>query len=676
MSNDSARANSIRFLAIDAVQKANSGHPGMPMGMADIAQVLWHDFLKHNPHNPHWPNRDRFILSNGHGSMLHYALLYLTGYDLTIDDLKNFRQLHSRTPGHPEYGITPGVETTTGPLGQGLGHAVGMALAEKILSTEFNREHFPIVDHFTYVFLGDGCLMEGISHEVCSLAGTLKLHKLIAFWDDNNISIDGHVDGWCRDNVPMRFRAYNWHVIENIDGHDPEQIKQAVIHAKLITDKPILICCKTVIGYGSPNKAGTHDVHGAPLGEAEIVAIREKLHWPYPPFDIPDPVLADWRIAQEKGLKLENFWNDLFIQYKKTYPELAREFERRIINNLLPSHFDKIITQNLDSFTHPADNKDYKNIATRKASQLVLNILTPELPELLGGSADLTGSNLTLAKTGVSITPENFNGNYIHYGVREFGMSAILCGLSLHGGFIPFGGTFLTFSDYAKNAVRLASLMKIRVIFVYSHDSIGLGEDGPTHQPIEHIGMLRLIPGLSLWRPCDAVETLIAWQMAIENKHQPTCLLLSRQNLPLQDYSNIDYSLIKKGGYILVETQAETLPDIILISTGSEISLAISAAKILHEKYYKNIRVVSMPCMDLFLKQDENYQEKVLPKNNKNRIAIEAGSKDNWYRFTGHEGKIIGIDCFGESAPASQVYQALGITVDAIVEAAQGFFTH
>jgi len=652
-------ANCIRFLAIDAVQKANSGHPGMPMGMADIAQVLWHDFLKHNPKNPHWINRDRFILSNGHGSLLQYALLHLTGYDLTLEDLKNFRQLHSRTPGHPEYGITPGVETTTGPLGQGLAHGVGMALAEQILAVKFNREHFPLIDHYTYVFLGDGCLMEGISHEVCSLAGTLKLHKLIAVWDNNGISIDGRVNGWFRDDTPMRFRAYGWHVIENIDGHDPVSIKHALIEAKTVTDRPVLLCCRTIIGFGSPHKAGSHDVHGAPLGDAEVKATREQLQWPYAPFEIPAEFYSAWN-ACEKGEKLEHFWNDLRTRYQTEYPELSQEFDRRF-NHTLPENFNETIKNLLEKFT-----KNPENIATRKASQNCLNHLELILPELLGGSADLTSSNLTLANTAKTITPEDFTGNYLHYGVREFGMSAMMCGMSLYGGLIPFGGTFLTFADYAKNAVRLAALMKIRVIFVYSHDSIGLGEDGPTHQPVEHIGMLRLIPGLSLWRPCDAIETLIAWQTAIENLHQPTCLLLSRQNLPALTHKNPED--IKKGGYILVEPQHK--PDIILLSTGSEVSLAIDAAKILQEKYNKNIRVVSLPSVDIFLKQPKNYQNTVLPPDITQRIAIEAGSSDPWYRFVGFEGKIIGIDRFGESAPAPDVYKTLGITVEHIVQAA------
>lgn len=657
-------ANCIRFLAIDAVQKANSGHPGMPMGMADIAEVLWNDFLHHSPAHPNWPNRDRFILSNGHGSMLQYALLHLSGYDLKLDDLKHFRQLHSVTPGHPEYGITIGVETTTGPLGQGIAHGVGLALAEKLLAQQFNQPNFNIVDHYTYVFMGDGCLMEGISHEACSLAGTLKLNKLIAFWDDNGISIDGHVNGWFRDNTPERFRAYGWHVIENIDGHNPDKIKAAITTAKAITDKPILICCKTIIGFGSPNKAGTHDVHGSPLSDAEIKVVREKLNWSHPAFEIPQEYYSAWD-AKQKGLDLEKNWQTLFNHYQEKHPLLAQEFQRRI-HHKLPNNFEEIIQTALNKFL-----ANPETIATRKASQNCLNILAPIFPEFLGGSADLTGSNLTLAKTAKAITPEDFNGNYIYYGVREFGMSAIMCGITLHGGFIPFGGTFLTFCDYARNAVRLAALMKIRVIFVYSHDSIGLGEDGPTHQPVEHIGMLRLTPDLSVWRPCDPVETLVAWQMAIENINKPSCLLLSRQNLPQQIHTEKTINHIKKGGYIL--SDSEKSPDIILISTGSEVHLASEAAKILRENHKKSVRVVSMPSVDTFLSQEKNYQEEVLPKHIKHRIAIEAGSKDIWYKFVGFEGKIIGMDSFGESAPASEIYKALGITAENIVKAALEF---
>jgi transketolase len=652
-------ANCIRALAMDAVQKANSGHPGMPMGMADIAEVLWHDFLHHNPSNPRWANRDRFVLSNGHGCMLQYAVLHLTGYDLSLDDLKHFRQLHSKTPGHPEYGYTPGVESTTGPLGQGLGHAAGIALAEKILGQLFNQKNFNIIDHYTYVFLGDGCLMEGISHEVCSLASTWKLNKLIAFWDNNHISIDGQVGPWFTDNTPERFRAYGWHVIENIDGHDADQIKQAIITAKSILDKPVLICCKTIIGFGAPTKANTADAHGSPLGDAEITAAKAALHWTYPAFDIPVEYYAAWS-TQEKGQHLENQWQNLFADYQKQFPELAKELMRRLEGNL-PENFEAFIKQAILDINP-------ENIASRKASQNYINLLTPFLPELLGGSADLTHSNLTLAKTAKIFTADNPTGTYIHYGVREFGMSAIMCGIALHGGFIPFGGTFLTFCDYARNAVRLSALMKIHVIYIYSHDSIGLGEDGPTHQPIEHLNMLRMTPGLSIWRPCDDVETLIAWQMAIEQKNHPTCLILSRQNLPSQIHNNSED--IKYGAYILYQSNSNKTPDVILISTGSEVSIAMDAAKMLESKHHKNIRVISMPSVDMFLKQDQTYQEKLLPKEVKNRIAIEAGSKDSWYRFVGLDGKVVGLERFGESAPASEVYQYLGITVDNIVKTA------
>lgn len=652
-------ANSIRVLALDAVQKANSGHPGMPLGMADIAEVLWNDFLNHSPKNPHFINRDRFILSNGHGSMLQYALLYLTGYDLSLEDLKNFRQLHSKTPGHPEYGITPGVETTTGPLGQGLAHAVGMALAEKLLSQEFNRENHTIVDHYTYVFLGDGCLMEGVSHEVCSLAGTWKLNKLIAFWDNNHISIDGNVKGWFTDNTPERFKAYHWHVIENIDGHDAEQIKQAILEAKQVTDKPVLICCKTTIGFGSPNKAGTADVHGSPLGEEEVKLTKQQLGWPYSPFEIPDAILSTWRKALSQGLELEADWNEKFKQYQQHHPELAKEFLRRMQGKLPENYQEKSI----EILKRYLENKE--NSATRKASQLCINDLSDILPELLGGSADLTHSNLTLTKN---------SKNYIYYGVREFGMSAIMCGLSLHGGYIPFGGTFLTFCDYARNAVRLAALMKRRVIFVYTHDSIGLGEDGPTHQPIEHITMLRATPNLFVWRPCDLAETWVAWQSAVESTQHPSCLLFSRQNLPAQDHTSAynDVSNIKQGGYVLYQTDINKNPDIILIATGSEVSLALSSVKMLEEQHQKNVRVVSMPCVELFLLQGQEYQDKILPPLVKNRIAIEAGSGLSWYRFTGTEGKVLGIEQFGESAPAAEVYKFLGLTAEAVVKFAVG----
>ncbi len=652
-------ANAIRALSMDAVQKANSGHPGMPMGMADIAEVLWNDYLKHNPNNPHWLNRDRFILSNGHGSMLQYALLHLTGYDLSIEDIKQFRQLHSKTPGHPEFGCTPGVETTTGPLGQGIAHGVGMALAEKTLAAQFNRPNFNIIDHFTYVFMGDGCMMEGISHEVCSYAGTQKLGKLIAFWEDNEISIDGHVSGWFTDNTPERFLAYGWHVIANVDGHDADAIYAAIKSAKEVTDKPSLICCRTVIAYGAPNAAGTHEAHGAALGEKEIEATRKNLGWNYPPFVIPENIYAAWN-AKEKGVNAESNWQKLFGEYTKQFPELSAELTRRLKGDL-----PKSFTEYMQQFTEQTQNKN-ENIATRKASQNCLNILGQQLPELVGGSADLTGSNLTLWSGATTLSAENPGGNYLYYGVREFGMSAIMCGIALHGGFIPFGGTFLTFVDYAKNAVRLAALMKQRVIFVYTHDSIGLGEDGPTHQPVEHIGMLRLTPQLSLWRPCDAVESAVAWQMAIEKFDGPTCLLFSRQALPQQSRDKQTLENIYRGGYILKD--CEGVPDAILIATGSEVSLAVESCKILEERG-KKIRIVSMPSTDVFDHQSEEYRHKVLPQQVTARVAIEAGAKDIWYKYVGLAGKIIGLNRFGESAPAPQVYQALGITKEAIVQA-------
>lgn len=652
-------ANAIRALSMDAVQKANSGHPGMPMGMADIAEVLWNDFLKHDPANPQWANRDRFILSNGHGSMLQYALLHLTGYDLTLDDLKNFRQLHAKTPGHPEVGITPGIETTTGPLGQGLANAVGMALAERVLAAHFNRPDHTIVDHYTYVFLGDGCLMEGISHEACSLAGTLGLGKLICFWDDNGVSIDGQVEGWFTDNTPERFRAYNWHVIPFVDGHDPVAVKKAIEEARKVTDRPSMICCKTTIAYGAPNLAGTAEAHGAPLGEKEIQAAREQLGWSYPPFVIPDEIYAAWD-AKTKGLREETTWNTLFSKYQQAFPELAAEFLRRTQGEL-PANWAQKSAQFILNTHHKAEN-----IATRKASQNALNGFGPLLPELMGGSADLTGSNLTLWSGSKTITKQNYDGNYIFYGVREFGMSAIMNGMAFHG-FIPYGGTFLTFSDYARNAVRMAALMKRRVIFVYTHDSIGLGEDGPTHQPIEHINMLRMTPNMSLWRPCDAVESAVAWQQAIQRKDGPTCLLFSRQTLPHQHREDETLPLIARGGYVLQNPVGT--PQAIIIATGSEVSLAVAAAKILTEQG-KKIRVVSMPSTDVFAAQDSAYQESVLPKAVTARIVIEAGSKDFWYKYVGLNGKIIGIDHFGESAPAAEVFKALGITVENVVNAA------
>lgn len=652
-------ANAIRFLSMDAVQKANSGHPGMPMGMADIAEVLWNDFLHHNPTNPQWLDRDRFILSNGHGSMLQYALLHLSGYDVSLEDLKQFRQLHSKTPGHPEYGYTPGVETTTGPLGQGIANAVGMALAERTLAAQFNRPGHTIVDHHTYVFMGDGCLMEGISHEVCSLAGTWGLGKLIAFWDDNEISIDGHVKGWFTDNTAERFRAYNWHVIENVDGHDPEQIKSAIMAARAVTDKPSLICCRTIIAYGAPKFAGTSEAHGAPLGAEEIAATRKALDWPYAPFEIPQEYYAAWN-AQTKGKNLENEWQTKFNAYQKAFPELAEEFLRRM-QGTLPDHWQEK-SQQIIAAIHTKS----ENIASRKASQNVLGSFGPLLPELIGGSADLTCSNLTMWTGSKTVTAENQDGNYIYYGVREFGMSAIMNGLARHGGFIPYGGTFLTFLDYARNAVRMAALMKQRVIFVYTHDSIGLGEDGPTHQPIEHINMLRSTPNMSVWRPCDAVESAVAWQQAIERRDGPTCLLFSRQTLPHQHREEKTLANVARGGYVLLDCTGT--PDAILIATGSEVSLAVNAAKELTQQG-KRIRVVSMPSTDYFAAQDLHYQESVLPKSILARVAIEAGNTDFWYRYVGIHGKVIGADCYGESAPAPDVFKALGITVEHIVQA-------
>lgn len=653
-------ANAIRVLSMDAVQKANSGHPGMPMGMADIAEVLWNDFLQHNPANPAWHNRDRFIVSNGHGCMLLYSLLHLTGYALTIEDIKNFRQLHSKTPGHPEFGETPGVETTTGPLGQGLANAVGMAIAEKHLAKEFNREGFPIVDHYTYVFAGDGCLMEGISHEACSLAGTLGLDKLIVFYDDNQISIDGNVQGWFTDNTPLRFQSYGWHVITDVDGHDSEALHRAIKEARAVGDKPVLICCKTVIGWGSPNKAGTAKTHGEALGDAEVEAVRKNLNWSFAPFDIPQDLYEGWN-ARAKGEKLERAWQELFAAYQENHPELAKEFIRRM-EKKLPSSW-KVESQALLDETQ----QKKETIATRKASQNCLNHFAGILPELMGGSADLTGSNLTNWQGVKPFSKETPEGQYIFYGVREFGMSAIMNGIALYGGIIPFGGTFLTFSDYARNSLRLAALMRQRVIFVYTHDSIGLGEDGPTHQPVEHAPSLRLIPHLSVWRPCDTTETAVAWEKAIEHQG-PTCLLLSRQNLPYQERNQETVTHIKRGGYILSDCR-ET-PDLIMIATGSEVTLAMESAKQLTALGEK-VRVVSMPSTDTFLSQDAAYQEKVLPSTVTARIAIEAAASDGWYKFVGCRGKVIGLDRFGASAPAKDVFKECGFTVEHVTSIAK-----
>lgn len=656
MSTHRELANAIRVLSMDAVQKANSGHPGMPMGMADIAEVLWNDFLQHNPVNPAWHNRDRFTLSNGHGCMLLYSLLHLSGYKLSIEDIKNFRKLHSKTPGHPEFGETPGVETTTGPLGQGLANAVGMAIAEKHLAKEFNREGFPIVDHYTYAFVGDGCLMEGISHEVCSLAGTLGLSKLIVLYDDNQISIDGNVQGWFADNTPLRFESYGWHVIADVDGHDSEALQKAITKARAITDKPVLICCKTVIGWGSPNKAGTSKTHGEALGEAEVEAVRKELNWPHAPFDIPQAIYDGWD-ARAKGKKLEQAWQELFAAYSKAHPALAAEFTRRM-EKQLP---DTWVAETKALLDETLQKKE--TIATRKASQNCLNHFAKILPEFMGGSADLTGSNLTNWQGVKAFSKETPEGQYIFYGVREFGMSAIMNGIALYGGIIPFGGTFLTFSDYARNALRLAALMRQRVIFVYTHDSIGLGEDGPTHQAVEHAPSLRMIPQLSVWRPCDTTETAVAWQKAIENQG-PTCLLFSRQNLPFQERDQEMVANIGRGGYILLDCVGT--PDLIMIATGSEVGLAMESASELTALGQK-VRVVSMPSTDVFLSQDLAYQENVLPTAVTTRIAIEAAVSDGWYKFVGCRGKVIGIDRFGASAPAKEVYKECGMTVEHIV---------
>lgn len=653
-------ANAIRFLSMDAVQKAKSGHPGAPMGMADIAEVLWRDHMNHNPADPHWADRDRFVLSNGHGSMLIYSLLHLTGYDLPIEELKNFRQLHSKTPGHPEYGYTPGVETTTGPLGQGIANAVGFAISERTLAAQFNRPGHDVVDHHTYVFMGDGCMMEGISHEACSLAGTLKLNKLIAFYDDNGISIDGEVEGWFTDDTAARFESYGWHVIRDIDGHDASQINAAVNEAKNQTDKPTLIMCKTIIGFGSPNKAGSESVHGAPLGDAEIAATREALGWSYGPFEIPKDIYEAWD-ARTAGKEKQSAWDKKFAAYSAQFPELAAEFTRRM-NGELPANFDadaKQFVENLQQ--NPA------NIASRKASQNALEAFGKVLPEFMGGSADLAPSNLTMwsGSKALNVDPA---GNYIHYGVREFGMSAIMNGIALHGGFIPYGATFLMFVEYARNAVRMAALMKVRSIFVYTHDSIGLGEDGPTHQPVEQLASLRVTPNVSTWRPCDQVESAVAWKYAIERKDGPSALIFSRQNLEQQPRSPEQLGNIEKGAYILKDCAGT--PELIFIATGSEVELAVKAADQLTSEGRK-VRVVSMPSTDVFDKQDAAYREAVLPANVTARVAIEAGIADYWFKYTGLNGAIIGMHTFGESAPAEVLFKEFGITVEKAVEAAK-----
>ena len=661
MSSRRELANAIRALSMDAVQKARSGHPGAPMGMADIAEVLWRDYMNHNPANPEWMDRDRFVLSNGHGSMLIYSLLHLTGYDLSIDDLKNFRQLHSKTAGHPEYGYAPGVETTTGPLGQGIANGVGMAAAEKTLAAQFNRPGHDIVDHYTYVFMGDGCMMEGISHEVCSLAGTLGLGKLIAFYDDNGISIDGEVEGWFTDNTVKRFEAYNWHVIPAVDGHDATAIKAAIEAARAEQDKPTLICCKTVIGFGSPNKEGKEESHGAPLGDDEIRLTRERLGWHYAPFEVPAEIYSQWD-AKEAGAAKEAAWNEKFAAYRAEHPELAAEFIRRQKGEL-PADFAEKATAYIKSC-----QQEGEKIASRKASQNTLNAYGPILPELLGGSADLAGSNLTIWSGSKCISHEDANGNYLHYGVREFGMTAMMSGIALHGGFIPYGATFLVFMEYACNAVRMAALMKQRSILVYTHDSIGLGEDGPTHQPIEQIASLRMTPNMNAWRPCDTVESAVAWKHAIERVDGPSALIFSRQNLPCMARTDEQMTRIERGGYILKDCQG--LPELILIATGSEVELAMNADAVLSGQGRK-VRVVSMPSTDVFDAQDAGYKQSVLPLEVPARIAIEAAAADFWYKYVGLDGRIIGMTTYGESAPAEDLFPYFGFTVENIVAVAE-----
>ncbi|EEY43119.1 transketolase [Vibrio cholerae] len=661
MSSRKQLANAIRALSMDGVQKANSGHPGAPMGMADIAEVLWRSHLNHNPQNPNWADRDRFVLSNGHGSMLIYSLLHLSGYELSIDDLKNFRQLHSKTPGHPEYGYAPGIETTTGPLGQGITNAVGMAIAEKALAAQFNKPGHDIVDHFTYVFMGDGCLMEGISHEACSLAGTLGLGKLIAFWDDNGISIDGHVEGWFSDDTPKRFEAYGWHVIPAVDGHDADAINAAIEAAKAETSRPTLICTKTIIGFGSPNKAGSHDCHGAPLGNDEIKAAREFLGWEHAPFEIPADIYAAWD-AKQAGASKEAAWNEKFAAYAKAYPAEAAEYKRRVAGEL-PANWEAATSEIIANLqANPA------NIASRKASQNALEAFGKLLPEFMGGSADLAPSNLTMWSGSKSLTAEDASGNYIHYGVREFGMTAIINGIALHGGFVPYGATFLMFMEYARNAMRMAALMKVQNIQVYTHDSIGLGEDGPTHQPVEQIASLRMTPNMSTWRPCDQVESAVAWKLAIERKDAPSALIFSRQNLAQQPRSAEQVANIAKGGYILKDCAGQ--PELILIATGSEVELAVAAYEQLSAEG-KAVRVVSMPSTDAFDKQDAAYREAVLPSAVTKRIAIEAGIADFWYKYVGFGGRIIGMTSFGESAPAGELFKLFGFTTENVVKQAK-----
>src|SRR5690554_5142753 len=655
-------ANAIRVLSMDAVQKANSGHPGAPMGMADIAEVLWNDYLQHNPQNPAWCDRDRFVLSNGHGSMLVYSLLHLSGYDLPIEELKNFRQLHSKTPGHPELGYTPGVEITTGPLGQGISAAVGMALAEKMLAAQFNRESHDIVDHYTYCFLGDGCMMEGISHESCSLAGTLGLGKLIAFWDDNGISIDGDVAGWFTDDTPRRFEAYGWHVITSVDGHDPEAIKRAIAAAQEETQRPTLICCKTVIGFGSPNKAGFASSHGSPLGDDEIVATREALKWSHEPFKIPDDVYAGWD-AKEKGAQAEQDWQGKFDAYRTAYPAEAAEFERRVMRGDLPETF----ARDAEAFIQEC-HQNPKKVASRQASQSTIAAYNKLLPEMVGGSADLAGSNLTMWDGSVPVTALNAGGNYIYYGVREFGMSAIMNGISAHGGFICYGGTFLMFQQYAANAVRMAALMKLRNVFVYTHDSIGQGEDGPTHQPVEVLATLCLTPNLHTWRPCDATETAVAWKSAVERKDGPATLVFSRQGIDTVERPDEQVANIARGGYILKD--CEGTPELILIATGSEVPITVAAAEKLSAAGRK-VRVVSMPSTSVFDEQDASYREQVLPLSVTARVAVEAAHVDFWYKYVGIDGRVVGMTTFGESAKGPDLMEYFGFTVDNIVATAE-----
>ena len=662
MTSRTELANAIRALSMDAVQKAKSGHPGAPMGMADIAEVLWNDFLKHNPENPDWADRDRFILSNGHGSMLIYSLLHLSGYDLSIEDLKNFRQMDSKTPGHPEYGYAPGIETTTGPLGQGIANGVGMAVAEKVLAAQFNKPGHDVVDHNTYVFMGDGCMMEGISHEACSLAGTLGLGKLIAFYDDNGISIDGEVEGWFTDDTVQRFQSYGWQVIPKVNGHDPEEIKAAIENAKENTDQPTLICCKTIIGFGSPNKEGKEDCHGAPLGDDEIALTRERLGWKHGAFEIPEDVYNGWD-AKISGVEKESSWNDKFAAYTAEFPELAAEYKRRMAGDL-PADF----SAQADAYIAECQEKG-ESIASRKASQNTLNAFGPKLPEFLGGSADLAGSNLTLWEGCKGVSADDASGNYMFYGVREFAMSAMMNGIALHKGFVPYGATFLMFMEYARNAVRMAALMKQRAIFVYTHDSIGLGEDGPTHQPVEQVASLRNTPNMHAWRPCDAVESAVSWKSAIERFDGPSALIFSRQGLPHQERSTQQVADIAKGAYILKDSVGT--PEAILIATGSEVGLAMDAAKELEAKG-KNIRVVSMPCAEIFCKQDAAYIESVLPASVAARVAVEALHKDYWYKFVGLNGAIVGMDTFGESAPIADLMKHFGFTVDKVVAAVEG----